>query len=405
MKTKFTVKALEKLVLKEKRYNIFDTDTRGLGLAVYPTGQKTFFHLRKVQGWPRRETIAPFPDINVEQARRAASDLNSRYSKWKLDNYEGPEPFKARSKIATLGDVFEHYLEHHLRAHAKNGERAVKDTRWQFDCYLASWRHRPLSSIHREHVRELHGAIGAKHGQVTANRTITFLRTVFNHAIHPDVALWAGVNPCAQPKKFLFHEKSRTRIIQDSEKPKFFKALETEPHRDLRDFLLLALSTGARRGTIFAMRWDELDWERALWTITNPKGKQNSEPHVVTLPKLAVAVLKARPRVSEYVFFGRTGHLTTLRKPWARFIARAGLSNLNVHDLRRTLATQEGETGASTEVIQRTLGHAASSVATKIYDRSQRRDDVRDAMTAAMAAMLATGKTSEKKLLAVPRGQ
>ena len=35
----------------QKRYAIFDSETNGLGLAIYPSGQKTFFHLRKVLDW------------------------------------------------------------------------------------------------------------------------------------------------------------------------------------------------------------------------------------------------------------------------------------------------------------------------------------------------------------------
>jgi integrase len=70
-----------------------------------------------------------------------------------------------------------------------------------------------------------------------------------------------------------------------------------------------------------------------------------------------------------------------------------------MHDLRRTLAALEGETVASTEVIQKTLGHEESSAATKTYDRSDRRDEVRAAMDAAVSAMLSAGKTSKRKLL------
>ena len=83
---------------------------------------------------------------------------------------------------------------------------------------------------------------------------------------------------------------------------------------------------------------------------------------------------------------------------------RAGIHDLRIHDLRRTLATHEGETGASSEVIQKTLGHEESSAATKIYDRSDRRDEVRGAMDDAIAAMLSAGKTSKRKLLAAHVG-
>jgi len=395
----FTKKTLEKLSVQEKRYSVFDDDVSGLGLAIYPTGQKTFFHLKKVQGWPQRTTIGAFPDLSVDQARGKASELNGKLSMWKANDYEGQNPVERPKKVSTLGQVLAHYIEHHLRANAKDPDYAVKYANWQFDAYLAPLRNRPLGTIRREHVRELHGGIVAKNGGVTANRTVTFLRTLFNHAIDPDVALWDGANPCAKPKKFLAHEQSRKRTIQRSEAPNFFKELAREPHRDLRDFLLLAMSTAARRGTVLAMRWDQLDWKRELWVIPSPKGKKGKEPHVVPLTKLALAVLKDRPRVNEWVFSGKKGHLTTIKKPWKKFLERTGIHDLRVHDMRRSIATAEGETGASTEVIQKTLGHEESSAATKIYDRSDRRDEVRGAMDAAVNAMLLAGKTSKRKLL------
>ena len=58
-----------------------------------------------------------------------------------------------------------------------------------------------------------------------------------------------------------------------------------------------------------------------------------------------------------------------------------------------------GQTGASTEVIQKALGHEQASAATKIYDRADRRDDVREAMAAAIGNLLKVGKTSRQKLL------
>src|SRR5207244_13466493 len=63
------------------------------------------------------------------------------------------------------------------------------------------------------------------------------------------------------------------------------------------------------------------------------------------LTKLAIGVLKERPQIDgrAWVFPGRTGHLTTLKKPWKKFRERAGISDFTFHDLRRTLATQEGD--------------------------------------------------------------
>ena len=124
---------------------------------------------------------------------------------------------------------------------------------------------------------------------------------------------------------------------------------------------------------------------------------------MVPLTKLALSVLKGRPKINEWVFSGKKGHLTTIKKPWKQFLERTGIHDLRIHDMRRSIATAEGETGASTEVIQKTLGHEESSAATKIYDRSDRRDEVRDAMDAAVNAMLSAGKTSKRKLLGLAK--
>jgi integrase len=93
-----------------------------------------------------------------------------------------------------------------------------------------------------------------------------------------------------------------------------------------------------------------------------------------------------------------------LKKPWQKFRERAGIENLTFHDLRRTIATRQGEAGVSTEIIQRTLGHTESSAATRIYDRSDRHDDVREALNLAIQKLIAAGKTSQKKLLGTGRG-
>jgi integrase len=413
MRQHLTARVIEGLKPKDKRYNVVDTEVRGLGVQVQPSGTKSFFHVRKIQGWPERTHLGEWPEYTLDLARGKAGELNGKLAKWRSDDYAGANPIVKPKSVPTLGEVLEHYIDNHLRSASKNGERAVKYARWQFDAYLAAWRNRPLGTIRRENVRERHGQIAKDHGAVTANRVTTFLRTIINHAIHPDVALWDGINPAKDPKKFLAAEGGRDRTLQQGEWPKFFEELKNERNPDLRDGVLLALFTGQRRGSILKMRWQDLDLRRGLWTVTAFKGRKGKKPHIVPLIDEALTVLRRRPRVdnSEWVFVGRNGALTTLEKPWLAFRERLGLTKKNgearlvFHDLRRSAATAAGDTGASTEVIQKTLGHVDDSMATLIYDQSDRRPAVRKSMSRAAELMLAHGKTSTKKLLATPRQQ
>ncbi len=398
-KENFTVKLLESLNPETARYNVFDTGTRGLGIVVHPSGTKVFFHLKKVQGWPRRSTLEKYPDMTIDQARGKAAELNGKLAKWKSNNYEGVNPVEKPRNIPTLGDVFENYLEHHLKANAKNPDHATKYARWQFKRYLGSWRNRPLPTIRREHVRERHEEILKQYGKVTANRTITFLRTLINHAIHPDVNLWEGVNVAKDPNKFLEAESGRDRTLKKEEYRPFFEALRSrKTHPDMRDITWLALLTGQRRGSILKMRWKDLDLRVGLWTVTERKGKkkkanQPDKLHIIPLVDEAIRLLKRRPRLhEEWVFPGRKGALTTIKKPWQQFIKRTGIEGLTFHDLRRSLATAEGDAGASKEVIQKTLGHTEDSTATRIYDQSDRRQEVRAALKQATRPMVRAGK-------------
>ncbi len=56
----------------------FDTKTRGLTLLVTPTGRKSFYVRRKIEGRSERLSIGRFPEWSVERARARADDVNAR---------------------------------------------------------------------------------------------------------------------------------------------------------------------------------------------------------------------------------------------------------------------------------------------------------------------------------------
>src|SRR5712692_1329872 len=220
-----TKKAVEALPTpKEKRAIIYDTQTRGLGVMVQPTGHKSYFWFRKVRGYPTWQTIGAFPDLTVENARARASDLNTKLARWKAADYEGDDPFKQRRDL-TLGELLADYVERQVRPHAAHPERAVPDTEGMLKTYLAAWQNRRLGTIRRADVLNLHGQLGRDNGRVTANRVVQFLRTLYNWADKAEV--WRGENPARNIK--FFHEDRRTRFLQPDELAGLFTALHRDP--------------------------------------------------------------------------------------------------------------------------------------------------------------------------------
>ncbi len=380
--TKRTIEALPRPRGSARAYH-WDSKTRGLGIAVTPAGKKSFLLYRKIRGRPERINIGPYPDLSVEQARGRAGELNSAIARG-----ENPAERKraARSEM-TLAELFDTYLEKYAKVH----KRSWKGDEWQFGHYLSHWRARKLSEIMRADVRLLHTHVGRLHGHYAANRLVALLHKLFAFASEEG---WEQPNPAHGVRRF--KEKKRDRFLDAQELRRFFAALTQEPNPTLRDFLLICLLTGARSGNVKAMRWEEINWDRATWTIPEPK---NSEPHTIPLVDEALAVMAARKSdpernpspESEYVFpgRGRTGHLVESKDRWRELLRRAKIRDFRLHDLRRTLGSWQAATGASLIVIGETLGHKRPET-TAIYARLNL-DTVRKALTTATRALLTAG--------------
>ncbi len=182
-------------------------------------------------------------------------------------------------------------------------------------------------------------------------------------------------------------EKSRDRFIQGDELPRFFEAVAKEENEAIRDYVLISLLTGARRANVLAMRWQDINFERAEWRIEETK---NGTPQTVALSPEAVEILLNRKPSDNEVFVfpgsGKAGHLMEPKKGWKRILERAGIDNLRIHDLRRTLGSWQAKTGASLAIIGKSLNHKNQNT-TAIYARLDL-DPVRDSVNKATSAMM-----------------
>jgi integrase len=380
IKVNFTKAAIEALPLPEhgKRNDCQDTKTAGLQLRVTSTGIKTFSVLRRIQGRLERITIGRYPDLTVEQARRRAAEINSDIAQ----GHNPGEVKRGRKAELTFGDLFTQYLERH----SKPNKKTWAEDEAKYSTYLAKpLGSKKLSTIDRACIASIHSSITkAGHG-ITANRVKALVSSIFGWAI--SAGLWQA-NPAVGIK--LNRENSRDRFLQGDELPRFFQALADEQNDTMRDYFLLSLLTGARRSNVLAMQWVDVNLDQAEWRIKETK---NGTPQTVTLSPEAVEVLRARKPIeaSGFVFpgVGKAGHLIEPKKGWERILARAGIADLRIHDLRRTLGSWQAKTGASIAIIGKSLNHKNPNT-TAIYARLDL-DPVRDAVNTATRAMMTAG--------------
>ena len=355
----FTGQKLDKLPTppKGERYSYADKKINGLIIRVTHNGHKSFQIYKKWQGRPIRVTLGKYPDLSIENARKEAYKVMGQFTVGKNPNTEKQ---KIRQDL-TLKQAFEEYLDKHAKKHKKTWDYDDK----QFKRYLTNLQNKRLSTITRQEVERLHKKIGEENGIYSANRLLSLLKTMFNKAIQWG---WEGSNPAQGVKKY--KEKSRDRFLQSAELPKFFKALNQETSITIKDYIFILLLTGARRGNVLSMSWDEIDFKRAIWRIPETK---NGEPLDIPLVDEAINILKRRKRDanSEWVFpsvTSQSGHLEESKRVWQRVLENSGIKDLRIHDIRRTLGSYQAITGASSLIIGKTLGHK-SQQATQVYSR------------------------------------
>jgi len=132
----------------------------------------------------------------------------------------------------------------------------------------------------------------------------------------------------------------------------------------LRLRILLAVTTGLRRGDIDAIRVGDVLFDRNAITTRSQKSKK---------------AMAERP-VPEAITTELSNHVATLpdgnaslfpdrfsRKKWYRTRANAGFPNLKFHDLRKTFASLLAQRGVSTAVTQRLLEHSTPQLTNEVY--------------------------------------
>ncbi|MFA6313682.1 MAG: site-specific integrase [Sterolibacterium sp.] len=390
----------------------YDTKVPKLAVRVTAAGSKTFYVVKRTDEGMTWVKLGIFPDMTVEIAR---NDAEKKLGQFAAGN--NPAKIKREEKLKlTLGQAFNQYMALHA---GPNAIKTADDLRALWERCLGTlpdlpakkhgrkrskhpggvdWSGSKLDQIETKDVRALHAGIAAT-TPVLANRVIELVSSIFNRAKE-----WGypGGNPALGIKPFKEHK--RDRFIRHDELPRFFRALEADTSTDFKHFVLLCLLTGARRSTVLAARWEEIDFKLQQWRIPDTK---NGDPLNVPLVVEAVEILNERdPQATGFIFpaVSKTGHLTPPKKRWDSLRKRAELPDLTIHDLRRSLGSWQAIGNASLAVIGKSLGHKSAD-STLIYARLSM-DPVRASVTSATSAILeAGGLKKPAKVLRLSKGK
>ncbi|WP_347938772.1 tyrosine-type recombinase/integrase [Rickettsia oklahomensis] len=373
----FTKEMLQEIKAPEAKRDIYkDTKEKGLLLIVSYGSSKIFYLGVVLSKKYHRIKIGVFPYLSIIDARLKASELKGKIA-------QGYNPIEEKARLSKE-PTFKEFYDRYLDEYSKINNKRWKDYAASVDRYAKHLYNRKISTIQKADIQELFNKL-TKTGKYGANRFLEVLSPVFSKAIEWELLT---VNPVIGIKKH--KEQSRDRYLTREEIPRFFTAISEEQNQVMKDFFLIALYTSVRKDNVLTMRWEQISFADKQLYLPDTK---NGDPHRLPLLDQAVEILKARKEQSDsiWVFPSETsssGHLQEPKKAWKRICKKAGIENLRIHDLRRTIPSWMAMTGANQYVIGQLLNHRDPR-STAVYTRLAT-DTAREYMQKAINEMIST---------------
>jgi len=246
-------------------------------------------------------------------------------------------------------------------ANEYSGKDAQKQ-RTRLTFWVDRYGHKLISEITRMDVARGIYELSNTLSNATINRYKSALSVVFSFACRqyelPD-------NPVLHiPSKA--ENNIKVRYLSNTERSSLFDTCKCSTWNRLYLLILMAITTGARRGELLNLKWSDLSFDINIAYIGNSK---NGQPRALPLTEDTLNELSKYKQNDNSLIFCSNVDTTKpfcFNKPWKKALEQANIQDFRFHDLRHTTASYLAQSGASLLEIAEVLGHKQISV-TKRY--------------------------------------
>ena len=333
---------VDRLKPRNSTYDIRDTDLKGFGIRILPSGKKSYFLQTQHEGRRRWTKIGDADALAETEARSQARTLLAglRKGTGECPRTAGRDRFRGgrRRGILLLPEALE-------TAHARRQRELLREPYSAMVQGAADCRHYAARGAGMVRVPSCEASVGepisaGAVGHPAAGRSVR---------IPPEDS-----NPCKDIKRY--RRRARERFLSQDEIRRVVEVLnrydETRPFQAA--VIRLLLLTGCRKGELLTLKWRDYR-EGKLFLRDSKNG-----PRTVWLSSAAREVLDRLPRKSAWVFPSRWGnldHLSDITGFWRDVRTEADLRDVRPHDLRHTYASIALMHGETVLTIGRLLGH------------------------------------------------
>jgi integrase len=400
-RNKVTKRSVESLPTLDRPTVWYDDKLAGFGVRVMPSGRRFYFaRYRNKHGRSRWFTIGEHGKVTAEAARAKAQRILQTVAVDGRDPSGEREAFRA---APTVNDLFDRYIAEHVERRNKprtqdSVKKIVKrDLRPEFGQLK-------VAAVTRQDVHKFHAA--QTHRPRQANFILAVLSKAFSLA-----ELWEmrpeGSNPCRKIDRY--PERYRERFLSVEELGRLGAVLRraeseglpwknggrTLYRRAVTGAIELLLYTGCRVSEVLNLHWDHIDFAAGSIKLADTK---SGGPQLVTMNAPARQVLKAleaQRSGSEWVLPSVSNPKQPISKAgieaaWQKLRKAAQIDDVRMHDLRHTVGTYAGQSGANAFLVRDLLRHKHLAMTGRYVNRADSpvrtlSDQVGERIAAAMA--------------------
>jgi integrase len=224
----------------------------------------------------------------------------------------------------TVGDLIDRYIIE-IIPQKKAGEDQIFQLRqWQSELGLLR-----LSELTPDRIIKARDKLMKREGneRPVSNSTVNRYHAALAHALTVAEKQygWIEINPMRRVPK-LKEPQGRVRYLSDKERRALLDACRASGNPYLLPIVLIAITTGMRRGEIENLTWGDIDWQQDRIVIEEPKnGVRRSAPLLQIAKDVLAPQRPESPEPSALVFPGRNADRPiVIKKAWYSALSDRG---------------------------------------------------------------------------------
>ena len=377
-----------------KEAYLWDSTQPGFGIRAFSSGKKSYVFRATVNGKTKRGVIGDTSgDLN--EARNEARRLKTLADKGISPAEDKQQRVKAQLDTAliqrrgsvTLQNVWSEYLianqpnwgHHHYNDHLKafrepglpcgNGltGRTIAGPLWAL-------RNIKLSELNTSTLVDWKNKESLTRRGVTgrASRLLFACLTWCNENKEYSGLIDVSELKTRQFQKAIPKLSPRRDVLEAGQLLSWFTEVKKINNPVIASFVQCLLITGARKGELLSLKWNEVDFH---WNSLTIRDKATTKGHevgtrVIPLTPYVAQLIRQLLRRNQYVFSSPTsnlGQLVSISKSYEPALIAAGLQGLTLHGLRRSFSTLSEWVKSPSGITAQIMGHKPSAIAEKHY--------------------------------------